>query len=186
MMARTAVCAAVALLLAAGLVFAEDILPADSSSADALLGLSAEEASSIANAWGLGSQDNKIMSYVTSSAVNFEFPDGVKTVVGLPLDRMVVAVAPFIMKTHPCSGHYLSSCGGELKNTSAHVTAVDADGQPILSEDLTTLPNGFLELWLPRDREIDVTIQARGQRASGRISTFADSNTCITTLRLHP
>ncbi len=38
--------------------------------------------------------------------------------------------------------------------------------------------------WLPRDLEIDVTIEARGLKAAGRISTFDGSNTCITTMRL--
>ena len=66
-----------------------------------------------------------------------------------------------------------------------HVTAVTANGQSLIDEKTTTLPNGFIDLWLPRDLKIDVTIEARGLRALERIGTFDGDITCITTPKLH-
>jgi hypothetical protein len=42
-----------------------------------------------------------------------------------------------------------------------------------------------IDLWLPRDLQVDVTIEARGLRATERIGTFDKDKTCITTLKLH-
>ncbi len=162
--------------------WAQDSQPAPSP--EALSRLSPEAAMATANSWGMQAEANKVTSYVTSREIRFEFPGGRKTAVALPQNRMVVAIAPYMAKTHACSGHYMSSCKAELPGTSARVTAVDANGEAVLVLETSTLPNGFLELWLPRDREIDVTIEARGLRATGRVSTFDGSNTCITTMRL--
>ena len=53
-----------------------------------------------------------------------------------------------------------------------------------LDGNITTLRNGFFELWLPRDRKTMLTIQYSGLTAKDRIETFADSKTCVTTFRL--
>ena len=98
---------------------------------------------------------------------------------------MVVSIAPYIMKTHPCSAHYPSTCRGELANTHVHVSAVTTDGRTLLDEEATTLPNGFIDLWLPRDLKVDVSVKARGLQATVRIGTFETDNTCITTAKLH-
>jgi hypothetical protein len=63
--------------------------------------------------------------------------------------------------------------------------AVTADGRRLLDEQTTTLPNGFIDLWLPRGLEIDVTIEARGLRVTQRIGTLDTDPTCITTAKLH-
>jgi hypothetical protein len=89
------------------------------------------------------------------------------------------------MKTHPCSGHNPSTCRGELAITPVHVTAVTSDGHTLLDEDTTTLPNGFIDLWLPRDLQVDVSMQARGLQATVRVGTFDKDITCITTAKLH-
>lgn len=157
--------------------------PAASSAA--LAGLSPESTLSLVDAWGMSFEENKITSYITPRAIHVEFPAGEKKVIDLPKDRMVVSIAPYIMKTHPCAVHTMSSCRGEQANMPVKVTAVAAGGQKLLEAATVTLPNGFVDLWLPRDLEIDVTVEARGLRASGRISTDDKANTCITTLRLH-
>ena len=62
--------------------------------------------------------------------------------------------------------------------------AVDQNGNVLVDGNITTLKNGFFELWLPRDRKIMLTIQYSGLTAKGMIETFADSKTCVTTFRL--
>lgn len=64
------------------------------------------------------------------------------------------------------------------------VKAVDRQGQVLMDGTVQTLPNGFFELWLPRNRKIELTVERRGLKATGLIETFADSPTCITTFHL--
>ena len=78
----------------------------------------------------------------------------------------------------------MSSCQGELTEQSFHVNAVDLDGNLLVNETVTTLRNGFLELWLPRKRIINLSIQGLNRKAQGKISTFDTGKTCVTTFRL--
>ncbi len=78
----------------------------------------------------------------------------------------------------------MSSCQGELAQKAFYVTAVDQDGNLLVNETVTTLRNGFFELWLPRKRIIDLSIQGLNRSAQGKITTFDASKTCITTFRL--
>jgi hypothetical protein len=80
--------------------------------------------------------------------------------------------------------HVFSSCQGELTEKTVRVKAVDQKGNVLVDGDVATLKNGFFELWLPRDREILLTIQYSGLTAKGMIETFPDSKTCFTTFRL--
>jgi hypothetical protein len=78
----------------------------------------------------------------------------------------------------------MSSCQGELAQKAFYVTAVDQDGNLLVNETVTTLRNGFFELWLPRKRIIDLSIQGLNRSAQGKITTFDASKTCVTTFRL--
>ena len=78
----------------------------------------------------------------------------------------------------------MSSCQGELVNRVFYVKATDQNGTVLFSDNVATLRNGFFELWLPRDRRVELTIQGMGRKVSGRIETFDTSKTCITTFRL--
>ena len=64
------------------------------------------------------------------------------------------------------------------------VRAIDQNGNVLVNETIATLKNGFFELWLPRDRGIKLTIQGLNRQAKGRIETFDDSKTCVTTFQL--
>ena len=78
----------------------------------------------------------------------------------------------------------MSSCQGELANRAFYVKAVDHDGNLLVNENITTLRNGFFELWLPRNRIIDLSIQGLNRTARGKITTYNASKTCVTTFRL--
>ena len=65
-----------------------------------------------------------------------------------------------------------------------YVRATDQNGNVLVSENISTLRNGFFELWLPRNRQIQLSIEGLGRKVTGRIETFDKSKTCITTFRL--
>jgi hypothetical protein len=159
--------------------------PDSAPSSAALTGLSPEHVLDLANQWGMKAEENKLTAWFTSRAFTFQFADGSKSVIAMPEDRMAVSIAPYIMKTHPCSAHYPTTCRAELPNTPAHVTAVTIDGRKLLDERTTTLPNGFIDLWLPRGLQVDVTIEARGLTVTQRVGTSDGDPTCITSAKLH-
>lgn len=78
----------------------------------------------------------------------------------------------------------MSSCQGELPENEFEVIATDQSGNVLVADSYSTLKNGFLELWLPRDRTIQLTIKGLDRQATGRITTFNSSKTCITTFQL--
>jgi len=59
-----------------------------------------------------------------------------------------------------------------------------ADGLVVVDTTVTTLDNGFFELWLSRDLAIDLSMEYDGRRTVQRITTNKDSNTCMTTMKL--
>jgi len=64
----------------------------------ALENVDAVEALKIADQWR--ESKKQITSYVDSKKVVFKFPDGKVKEIPLPKDKMVVAVAPYIKRTH--------------------------------------------------------------------------------------
>ena len=78
----------------------------------------------------------------------------------------------------------MPSFQGELPNRMFYVKATDQEDAILLSDNIATLRNGFFELWLPRDRSVQLTIQGMGRKVSGRVGSFDKSKTCITTFRL--
>lgn len=143
----------------------------------ALRGASPQEAMRLANLWGA-----KVQSYVTQQAVVFKL-GGQTLEVALPQDQMVLAIAPYVQHTHPCKTHFMSGCQGEM--VGVPVAVVVKSGETVVfSGTVQTLPNGFIELWLPRNREYNLSLSSGGKTASGKIATFANSDTCITTFRL--
>ncbi len=145
----------------------------------ALEGVDFRQAMALANAWGA-----KVQSSVTTSGVTFVFPDGFRRLVAAPPDQVLIAVAPYRHKTHPCGTHTMSTCLGELFGVPVEVLAQRGDGTVLIRETLTTLANGFIELWLPRELDVHLTLRAQGLAAEGQIRTHRDADTCITTLKL--
>ncbi len=78
----------------------------------------------------------------------------------------------------------MSSCQGEQVEKEFDVKAIDQDGNVLIDDTMATMRNGFIDLWLPRNRKIELRIQGLNRKAKGMIETFDDSKTCITTFRL--
>lgn len=105
--------------------------------------------------------------------------------VTLPRDKFYLSFAPYISQTHPCRIHSLTSCQGELVNQEIHAVITDKEGKEIVNSDLTTMANGFVGVWLPRNIDGTVSVNYKGKVAQAQISTYAGSNTCLTTLQLN-
>ena len=146
----------------------------------ALEGLDARAAVELANSW----KGNGVTSFATPEAVHFVFVDGAEVVVPMPEDVMYLSVAPYLQRTHPCGTHYMSGCQGELVGAPIHVQAVLADGAVLIDEVMPTMANGFIDLWLPRGQAIDLHLTLENTSVVGRVTTYADSRTCITDLQL--
>ncbi|HOU00700.1 MAG TPA: CueP family metal-binding protein [Anaerolineaceae bacterium] len=99
----------------------------------------------------------------------------------LPKDKFYLSFAPYISQTHPCGTHSLTSCQGELVNQEIHAVITDKGGNEIVNSDLTTMANGFVGVWLPRKIDGTVSVSYNGKVAQAPISTYAGSNTCLTT-----
>ena len=127
----------------------------------ALENADAAQSIAIANRWK--GSEKEIKSFVNSQEVVFQFPGGEVKKIQLPDDKMMVAVAPYKEKTHECATHYFSSCQAELVQETFSVRAVDQEGNVLVDQPMTTLQNGFFELWLPRNRTI---IAERARRGS--------------------
>jgi hypothetical protein len=78
----------------------------------------------------------------------------------------------------------MSSCQGELPEKEFYVKATDQNGNILVDGNIVTLRNGFFEIWLPRNRRIELNIQGLNRKVKGMIETFGHSKTCITTFRL--
>jgi len=147
-----------------------------------LKGIDGKTAVAIANKWHMNKID--IVTFVTPDSVNFKFKDGQMINIPLPDDIMMVSIAPYIENTHTCATHYISSCDAELKNTNIKVIAVTEGGKTLINKTMKTAPTGFLDLWLPRNQVINITVSAKGKSATRKIFTNRDSKTCETTLKL--
>ena len=95
-----------------------------------------------------------------------------------------VSIAPYVKETHPCEIHSLTGCQGELVNKEFNVYIQDEDGKVIIDETMTSLENGFIDIWLPREKTYQVRINYGEKTSETTISTFKDDNTCITTMQL--
>lgn len=107
-----------------------------------------------------------------------------ETIYPLPEDKFFVSIAPFETVTHPCEIHSLTGCQGEMVEETFMVEILDSEGNLVMEENLQTMKNGFIDLWLPRNKEYQVRMTQDGKSAEQIISTADGAQTCITTMQL--
>jgi hypothetical protein len=153
-----------------------------SVSPEVINNLNAKEALALANKWKTSNPE--ITSFLESDKLTVKFPNNKTVEIPMPKESMIVALAPYINKTHDCEIHYLSGCQGELVDVPVKLLAVQEDGTVLIDQTMNTMSNGFIELWLPRDKIISLSMESMGKKVEGNIITFKNSNTCITTFQL--
>ncbi|MFV0632753.1 CueP family metal-binding protein [Demequina sp.] len=111
---------------------------------------------------------------------------GAEAAMPMPQDAFYVSLAPYVDSTHECYFHSLTTCTGEMQNVPIDVLVTDAEtGKVLIDEEITTFANGFLGLWLPRDRQVEVTFESEGRSATTTLDTSnPDDATCVTTMQL--
>src|SRR5699024_326015 len=134
--------------------------------------------------YSVGDADEDISASITSDELIVTDSDNKETTYNLPGDEFFVSIAPFVETTHPCTNHSLTGCQGELVEKEFDVYIEDEDSNMLVDEKMTSLKNGFIDFWLPRDKTYNVEIQYDGKTAESEISTFEGDNTCITTMQL--
>ena len=121
---------------------------------------------------------------ITSQQLIVSDSNGKKLLYDLPKNEFFVSIAPYVNQTHPCSDHSLTSCQGEMIEKEFDVYIEDTEGNVIIDETLKSQPNGFIDLWLPRDKSYRAKIKHEGKISQLEFSTFEGDNTCITTMQL--
>jgi len=104
--------------------------------------------------------------------------------VPMPEDEFYLSVAPYTTLTHGCTFHSATGCRGELEQETFQVRFELEDGTVVIDQEMTSLANGFIDLWLPRDVEGTLTITQGDLSSSKVISTAPGSPTCETTMQL--
>lgn len=110
--------------------------------------------------------------------------DGREATLPLPAEQVYLAVAPYVESTHECFLHSLTTCTGELAGQEVQVRVSDGGARPLIDEARTTAANGFLGLWLPRDRTLTLTLGTEAGEVSATHRTLASAATCLTTMQL--
>lgn len=99
----------------------------------------------------------------------------------LPEDEFYLSFAPYVNSVHPCTIHNLVTCRGELMGEEFKITIIQKDGTVIMDQKVRSLDTGFIGVWLPRNIEAELSVEYNGLSVKHLISTFADSDTCLTT-----
>lgn len=103
----------------------------------------------------------------------------------IPDDKFYLSLAPYLESTHDCFYHSLTTCTGELGGADVGVRIVDdATGEVLVDGDHTTVDNGFIGFWLPRNIDATVRVTYDDKAVEAPISTGDDAPTCLTTLQL--
>jgi hypothetical protein len=133
--------------------------------------------------YSVGSFDDDVTASITSHEL-IVTDNGNETSFDLPGEEFFVSIAPFVEETHPCALHSLTGCQGEIVEKEFQVYIQDGEGNVVVDETMASLENGFIDLWLPRDKTFQVKVEHDGKTAESEVSTFEGDNTCITTMQL--
>lgn len=142
-----------------------------------------EDIKELVHEYSVGNISDETAS-ITSEELIVTNSDGEEKVYSLPEDEFFVSIAPYINQTHPCTDHSLTGCQGEMIEKEVDVYIEDSEGNVIIDETMKTLENGFIDLWLPRDKTYNVTMDHDGKTVKSELSTFEQDGTCVTTMQL--
>nr|WP_043929887.1 CueP family metal-binding protein [Bacillus sp. EB01] len=78
----------------------------------------------------------------------------------------------------------MAGCQGELMNEEFDVVIEDNEGNIVVDKTLKSGANGFIDLWLPRNKTYNVKIEYDGKVTESQLSTSQGDITCITTMQL--
>lgn len=166
-----------ALLMSASSLFAN----AAEISAEDFAKLSPKEALEQSHAWH---GKNYAMVAITPNGIEATFPDNQKVVIPLQ-DEFFVSIAPYQKKTHECSYHVPTGCTGEMMGKKIQLKIIDQKTNEVIKdEQIEVQKDGFVDLWLPKDKEFLVEFDYKGKKASQLIPTGKNDLTCITTMQL--
>lgn len=143
--------------------------------------LATDEIKELVSSYTYQQKSSNEVAYIDSNVLTIVQGDQTGVEYELPKDEFFVSIAPYYGITHPCATHYLTGCNSELKNEEFGIIIKDMDGNVIIDETKTSQPNGFIDLWLPRDKEYTIQITHNGNIINSTLSTFEGDNTCITT-----
>ncbi|ASK65778.1 hypothetical protein CFK39_07940 [Brachybacterium avium] len=153
-------------------------------SAHGFAGRESREIIDLLEALPLAERPTDLLASVLPDRVDLSDDAGREASLPLPDGEAYVSVAPFVDATHECFFHSLTTCLGELQEQSLEVHLTTSAGEVLLDETLTTAPNGFLGLWLPRDQQFTLTLTHDGASASTSLATGSEAPTCLTTMQL--
>lgn len=142
-----------------------------------------EDIKEVVHDYSIGSFED-VSASITSHELIVTDSNEKETAYKLPEEEFFVSIAPFVEKTHECAIHSLTGCQGELVEKEFAVYIQDEKGNVVVDKTMASFKNGFIDLWLPRDKTYQVKIEYDGKAAESEISTFEGDNTCITTMRL--
>ena len=166
---------AVSALLASSLVFAQ-------TEAEYFSSLTPQEAVKQSQVWRSEGSDTKVI--ITPTTITAKFANQRAATVPLD-DEFFLSIAPWLTFTHPCSNHVPTGCTGELKEVSMMMTVKDVQtGETVMNGMVRTQKDGFIDLWLPRNKAFDVSFSYQGLMSTERLTTNNSSRTCITTMKL--
>lgn len=132
----------------------------------------------------LTSQDVEFKSYSSYEEFVLEVSDE-KLKIDMPDDLFLVSIAPYINNTHTWVTHSFSGCVGEMNNKKFKITLIDEKGKYLYNnEEIKTGDNGFMNLWITKDKTFTVLIEHDDKNVEFSLTTNKNSPTCITTAKL--
>jgi hypothetical protein len=145
--------------------------------------LETENIKELVHDYSVGNINNQSASITPTQLIVTDSNDK-KTVYALPDDEFFVSIAPYVNETHPCTYHSLTGCQGEMVEEELNVLIEDTDGNAIVDQTMKTQKNGFIDLWLPRNKKYRAVITQGDKKVEAEFSTFEGDATCITTMQL--
>lgn len=146
-------------------------------------GQEAENIKELVHDYSVGNIINGVAS-ITGEQLIVTDSRGNETIYALPEDDFFVSIAPYVDETHPCTFHSLTGCQGEMVEEEFDIYIEGMDGSVLVDERLTSQANGFIDFWLPRDEEYNITIVHDDKMVQSTFSTFKSDATCLTTMQL--